>query len=64
MNQAGASEVLNAANIMDNPNLTDAEKKEEILKSITRITNELIEAKAKLKKVKESGTMNVQLDIE
>lgn len=64
LKEAVAPEVVNASNIMDNPNFTSKEKKEEIMKTIARMSNELIETKRQLKIAKQNGTMQLKLDLE
>ena len=45
LNQSIGSEIVNVGNILDDKTITDAKRKEEVLKSVTRLANELIQAK-------------------
>lgn len=60
--EAKASELLNVSNILDDKNLSDEDKKEQVLKAFAKLSNEAIAKDAQINKLKNSGQIDIKLD--
>lgn len=50
---------INIERIMDNPSLSNGEKKKQVLEIVNKLSNDLVEAKQEVKNIKTSGNIPV-----
>lgn len=60
--EAKASELLNVSNIMDSTTMSNEEKKEEVLKAFSKLSNEAIAKDAQISKLKGAGEIKIKLE--
>lgn len=58
----GGAELLNVKNILQDKSLTPKEKENEVLKFFASLTNDLIEAKKEISRLKQQGNIPLMLD--
>jgi len=64
LREFGGAELQNVKNILQDKSLTPKEKENKVLTSFARLTNELIEAKREISRLKQRGNIPIMFDTE
>jgi len=64
LRNSGGAEIQNVKNLLQDKSLTSKEREVEILKAFARLTDDLIEAKREIRRLKQQGNIPLMLDSE